>query len=72
MSVKCIPHLTPFSYSETGYTVVYLFFLLLLKNIDCGYKLEPPWSGGSHEYPQSMFWSNNTKNFDDNFQFFQL
>ena len=38
-----------------GYT---LFFLYLLKNIDCGYSLEPPRRrrrGGSNEYPQSMF-----------------
>ena len=35
-----------------GYTLVFLF---LLKNIDCGYSLEPPRRGGSNEYPQSMF-----------------
>ena len=35
-----------------GYT---LFFLFVLKNIDCGYSLEPPRRGGSNEYPQSMF-----------------
>ena len=35
-----------------GYT---LFFLFLLKTIDCGYSLEPPRRGGSNEYPQSMF-----------------
>ena len=34
-----------------------LFFLFLLKNIDCGYSLEPPQRGGSNEYPQSMFWA---------------
>ena len=34
-----------------------LFFLFLLKNIDCGYSLEPPHRGGSNEYPQSMFWA---------------
>ena len=34
-----------------------LFFLLLLKNIDCGYSLEPPRRGGSNEYQQSMFWA---------------
>ena len=27
----------------------------LLKNIDCGYSLEPPRRSGSNEYPQSMF-----------------
>ena len=35
------------------------FFIFLLKNIDCGYSLEPPhrggWRGGSNEYLQSMF-----------------
>ena len=35
-----------------GYT---LFFLFLLKNIDCEYSLETPRRGGSNEYPQSMF-----------------
>ena len=34
---------------------VYLFFLFLLQNIDCGYSLEPPRRGGSNVYPQSMF-----------------
>ena len=29
----------------------------LLKNIDCGYSLEPPRRGGSNEYPQSVFWA---------------
>ena len=37
------------------YTGVYLFFLLLLQNIDCGYSLEPSRRGGSNVYPQSMF-----------------
>ena len=49
----------------TGYT---LFFLFMLKNIDCGYSLEPPhldcgylleppqWDS-SKEYPQCMFWA---------------
>ena len=35
--------------------------MLLLKNIDCGYSLEPPRRGGSNEYPQSMFMSRNKK-----------
>ena len=39
-----------------------IFFLFLLKKIDCGYTLEPPRRGGSNEYPQSMFWSKNKKN----------
>ena len=32
------------------------------ENIDCGYSIEPPWRGGSIEYPQSMFWSRKKKN----------
>ena len=32
-----------------------IIFIFLLKNIDCGYSLEPPRRGGSNEYPQSMF-----------------
>ena len=27
---------------ELGFTGVYIIFLFLLKNIDCGYSLEPP------------------------------
>ena len=40
---------------KLGFTGVYIIFLFLLKNIDCGYSLEPPRRGGSNEYPQSMF-----------------
>ena len=32
-------------------------FLFQLKNIDCGYSLEPPRRGSSNGYPQSMFWA---------------
>ena len=39
-----------------------IFFFIFVQNIDCGYTLEPPHRGGSNEYPQSMFWSKNTKN----------
>ena len=42
---------------KLGYPGVYIIFLYLLKNIDCGYSLEPPRRGGSNEYPQSMFWA---------------
>ena len=41
---------------------ILIFFIFLLKNIDCGYSLEPPCRGGSSEYPQSMFFSRNKKN----------
>ena len=40
---------------KLAFTGVYLFFLFLLKNIDCGYSLELPHRGSSNEYPQSMF-----------------
>ena len=45
-----IPH---FYVAELGYAGVYLFFLFLLQNIDCG--LEQPRRGGSNVYPQSMY-----------------
>ena len=47
-----IPH---FHIAKLGYARVYLFFLFLLQNIDCGYSLEPPQRGHSNVYPQSMF-----------------
>ena len=54
--------LKPHFYKEKlGFAGVYLSFLFLLQNIDCGYSLEPPRRGGS-EYPQSIFWSKNKKN----------
>ena len=39
-----------------------IVFIFVLKNIDCGYSLEPPHRGSSNEYPQSMFLSRNKKN----------
>ena len=42
---------------KLGFTGVYIIFLFLLNNIDCGYLLEPPQRGGSNEYPQPMFWA---------------
>ena len=44
-----------FYIAKLGYTGVYLFFLFLLQNIDCGYSLEPPRRGGSNVNTQSMF-----------------
>ena len=51
------PPLKPHFYVvKLGFTGVHiLFFLFLLKNIDCGYSLEPPRRGGSNGYPQSLF-----------------
>ena len=40
-----------------GFTGVYIIFLFLRKNVDCGYLLELPLWGSSNEYPQSMFWA---------------
>ena len=40
---------------KSGLQGYILFFLFLLKNIDCGYSLEPPRRGGSNDYPQSWF-----------------
>ena len=38
------------------------FFHISAQIIDCEYSLEPPWRGGSNEYPQSKFLSRNKKN----------
>ena len=57
---------------KLGFIGVYIIFLFLLKNIDCGYPLEPPRRGGSNEYPQSMFWADIWKISEfltENFQF---
>ena len=55
----CLYNLDPlkpnFYIVKLGFTGYTLFFLFLLKNIDCGYALEAPRRGGSNEYPQSMF-----------------
>ena len=52
MSVKCLPPQTPLLYSKTGIyrgtPIFFFFFLFLLKNIDCGYSLEPPQRGGTN------------------------
>ena len=42
---------------KLGFTGVYIIFLFLLKNMDCGYSLELPQWGGSNAYPQPMFWA---------------
>ena len=46
------PHFYIVKLGFTGYT---LFFLFLLKSIDCGYSLEPPRRGGSNEYHNLCF-----------------
>ena len=42
---------------KLGFAGVYLFFLFLLQNIDCGSSLEPPRRGSSNMFLQSMFWA---------------
>ena len=42
MSVKYIHPYTSLFIVKLGYAGLYLFFLFLLQNIDCGYSLEPP------------------------------
>ena len=57
---------------KLGFTGVYIIFLILQKNIDCGYSLESPRRGGSNEYPQSMFSAEIRKKvvfLSENFQF---
>ena len=49
---KVYPLKPHFFIVKLGYTGVYLFFLFLLQNIDCGYSLEPPQRGGSNVYLQ--------------------
>ena len=53
---KCQSSFLHVNHVKLGFTGVYIIFLILLKkNIDCGYSLEPPRRGRSNEYPQSMF-----------------
>ena len=67
------PH---FHIVKLGFTGVYIIFLFLLKNIDCGYSLEPPRRGGSNGYQQSMFLSRHMKNIrifvSEDFQFLEV
>ena len=46
---KADPNKSNFYMVKLGFTGVYIIFLFLLKNIDCGYSLEPPQQGGSNE-----------------------
>ena len=41
MPIKFDPLKPHFYIENLGYTGVYIIFLFLLKNIDCGYSLEP-------------------------------
>ena len=59
--------LNPTFIQKLGFAGVYLFFLFLLQNIDCGYSLETPRRGGSNVYPQSVLSKNK-----ENIKKFQL
>ena len=48
------PLISHFYIAKLGFTRAYLFYLMFIKNIYCGYSLEPPRQGSS-VYPQSMF-----------------
>ena len=69
------PPQIPLLYCKTGVNRgTHYFFLFLLKNIVCGYSLEPPRRGGSNEYPQSNFWAEIWKLSEfltENFQFLE-
>ena len=55
ITCPCNEHpLTPHFYIEkVGFNRVYIFFLFLLQNIDCGYSLEPPRSFIAHQTEES-------------------
>ena len=40
---------------KLGFTGVFIIFLILLNNIDCGYSLELPCKDGSNEYHNLSF-----------------
>ena len=65
------PHFHIVKLGFTGYT---LYFLFVLKNIDCGYSLEPP-RGGSKEYHNLCFEQQYEKYpsfLSENFQFLEV
>ena len=74
MTKTCLYNFDPlkshFYIVKLRFTGVYIFFLFLFKNIDCGSKLEPPRRGGSNEYPKSMFWAEIYQILFWNFSFF--
>ena len=47
---------------KLGFSGIYLFFLFLFQNIDCGYSLETPPRGSSNMYPTLYDLSKNKKN----------
>ena len=53
--IRVLYSLTPHLYIVKLGFIVCILFLFLLKNIYCGYSLEPPQLGGSHVFPQYIF-----------------
>ena len=63
------PH---FYVAKRGYAEVYLFFLFLLQNIDCGYLLELPPRGGPYVYTQYICFREKYKVSAESFIFLKL
>ena len=66
MSVLCCPLEPKFYIAKLGYAAVYLFFLFLLQNIDCGYSLEIPTIYVSSKNNKNIYFS------EENVQFSKL
>ena len=72
---KFDPHKPHFYIVKLGFAGVYIIFLILLKNIDCGNSLEPPRRGGSNEYHNLRFEQKYEKYqsfLSENFQFLEM
>ena len=68
MSVLYLPLIPHFYIAKLGFAGVYLFFLFLLQNIDCGYSLEPSTHNLCFEQKLKKY-----QNFSaENYQFLQL
>ena len=60
---------------KLGFTGVYIIFLILLENIDCGYSLEPPRRGGRNEYHNlcsELKYEKYQSFLSENFQFLEV
>ena len=72
-SGKHIHRLIPnFYIAKLGYAGVYLFFLFLLQNIDCGFSLEPTIYVLSKNKNMKKKKKKKKKNSTENFHFLQL
>ena len=57
---------------KLGFTGVYIIFLFLLKNIDCGYSLEPPRVTSTHNLCFEQKYEKYQIFLSENFQFFEV